>query len=178
MGLATIATLAATGVTTYLSIEQAQAQNAAIRNAQASQGRAAAVQQEQLVEQAAVERRRIQNQTQQIEGRLRVAAGESGVGLGGSIEALGRQAQIDQATNLAILDSNLDNEQRRVQSGLEANLASLAAGQQNPLLAGLMGGLGGLQTGLSIASGIESVRRLDETPRPRLNQAFTIGGQA
>lgn len=176
MGAAALITLAATGATAFLQVQQARAQNKAISRAQASQQKAAGVQQRQLVEQAAVERRRIQDQTQQIEGRLRVAAGESGVGLGGSTAALGRQAQFDQASNLSILGSNLGNEQARVQSGLEANLANLSANQQNPLLAGLMGGLGGLQTGLSISSGISSIQRLDKTPEPKLNKAYTIGG--
>lgn len=173
MAVTTIATLAATGITTYLSIQQARSQNAAISRAQASQVNAAAVQQEQLVEQAAVERRRIQNQTQQIEGRLRVAAGEAGVGLGGSTAALDRQAGIDQATNLTILDNNLENQQQRVTSGLEANLASLSANQQNPLLAGLVGGLGGLQTGLNIGGAIESNRRLNNTPQPQLDPRYS-----
>lgn len=176
MAVSSLVTLAAAGASTFLTIEQARAQNKAIQRSMNSQAQAAGIQQEQLVEQAAVERRRIQNQTQQIEGRLRVAAGESGVGLGGSMEALGRQAQIDQATNLAILDSNLDNQQQRVQSGLEANLASLSAQTQNPLLAGLVGGINGLQTGLSIGNAFTQNERLANTPEPQLNQAYTIGG--
>lgn len=158
---------------TATSAQAARRRNDAIERSMASQSRSAAVRQRQVAEQAAVERQKEIDAAHRIRGRLRVAAGEAGVGLGGSYAALMRQADTDAATNVDIINRNENAQQTQLRSGLEANLSTLSSRTQNPLIAGLSGGLSGLQTGLSIGGGIRSARELGETPEPGESRTIT-----
>ena len=139
------------------SAAAASRQNKAIRASMASQQQASSVQTKQLQRQTNVERDKEISISRQIAGRIRVHAAESGVGFGGSTEALQRQNVIDVSTNLGILDQNLTSNIDRVRSGLVADLTALQARRRSTTLDALMGGLSGLQTGLSIAGGINSI---------------------
>lgn len=130
----------------------ASARNRAIAASMQSQRSAMATQQRQVQQSAAVERAKQIQQAQQIAGRLRVAAGESGVGMGGSMAALLRQTDLDAGMNLAILDQNLANQLAAIRTSGMAHMQQTASQAQNPLLAGIGGGLQGLSTGLSVAS--------------------------
>ena len=150
--------LAAAFAGTATSAMQARAQNAAAaRSAKAAQ-KAADVKRDQLEKQAAVERKKQQNLSAQIRGRLAVSAAASGAGFGGSYDALMVQTDTDEAMNLGILEDNLASNRAMVDSGLEADLASISGHTSNTLLAAFNGGIQGLSAGLSIARGIKDMR--------------------
>lgn len=143
------------------SAAAASQQNRNIERSMQSQVNAANTQQQQLVDQSALERIKNIRQAQQIQGRIRVSAGERGIAYSsGSIGALQRQGDYDASLNDAIIGRNLSNQIARVRSGAQANLTALASSQQSPILAGLMGGVQGLQTGLSIGAAVDNIGQL------------------
>lgn len=164
LALLTIGGAATTAATTVVG---AQRQNRAIRESVRSQREAASAQAMQLSRQAQTERAQQIRQLSTIRGKIRVAAGESGVGMSGSMALLENQAEFDAARNLSTIGANLAANVQRVQSGLAANTAQLQAMEQNPILAGFMGGLQGFQTGLSISqAGIEVGRYIKDLKGP------------
>lgn len=171
--LSIIGTAASTGVSYYASTEAARNQNDAIKKSMESRQQAAELRQDQLAEQAAIERQKQHDRSQQILGRVRVAAAEAGVGMGGTYSALAAQAEIDRGRNEQIINRNFLNNVALIQSGQQADHLALSAQMQNPVLAGLTGGLTGLQTGLSISQGIGSLGRLGSTPNPEPYQPVT-----
>ncbi len=146
-------TLAIVGGTAALggfsSYEQAKSQQDYQSAVQSAQRKAVGIQNAQLSDQAALERLKSHNQANLIRSRLRVAAGESGIGFGGTYEALVRQADYDEGLNAEIINRNLMN-------GIKASNSQLQVGQPqlNPLLAAFMGGLQGGQSGLSIGNSV------------------------
>lgn len=123
----------------------------------------------QIGRQLTIEQLKVQHEAERIRGRLRVASAEAGVGMGGSHQALMRQAGVDEAFNLAILLVNFEDTAMRIQSDAEAaavgvnqqlvaNLNSLSLMKSNPLLAGVQGGLGGFTTGLQIGQGVKNIK--------------------
>lgn len=155
---------AAFGATT--SFMGAKSQNAALRQSMASQQAAAQQQMGQVSQAAAVEREKRLKEAQQIQGRIRVAAGEAGVGMGGSIAALSQQSELDLGTNLAIIDQNYANNIAAIRSGAQANLQSLASNISNPIFDALSGGMSGASTGLSIGGAVSNWTTLQNTPKP------------
>lgn len=152
------------------SVAGARQQNDAIQRSMNSQVNAATRQKQQLQDSAAVERQKIERRKQQMEGRIRVRAGEAGIGIeGGTTQALLRQADFDEGFNLGLLDRNLKNQFAAVDTGLEANLARLEAEETNPLLAAFTGVLGGLDAGLSI---VGAARELDELRNTDIPEGF------
>ena len=139
------------------SFASARAQNNAIRTSQQSAREAAAAQQQQLLDQTAAERRKRIVESQQITGRIRAAAAESG-GLGGTTEALLRQNALDTQMNDQNIQMSYRNNAERIRSGLNADLAQLSASSRNILLDTFMGTASGGSAGLSIGSGYNSVR--------------------
>lgn len=133
-------------------------QNKAIARSQRSTVNAATVQQNQLAQSAANEKRKRLSEVRAIEGRLRVVAADAGVGIGGSYEALLRQNDIDTATNIRIIEQNYTNGVARIQSGASADLDRLAASTRNPILDTFTGALQGLQSGLAIAGGLSALK--------------------
>src|SRR5436190_22944530 len=95
-----------------------QREQAALQQAHIT--RAAALQIQQVGEQAALETLRLKHETEQIMGRLRVTAADAGTGMGGSFQALSRQAFVDQALNAAIVQHNYENSVLRIRSDSEA----------------------------------------------------------
>jgi len=142
------------GVSAFAS---ARAQNSAIRTSQQSARESAAAQQKQLLDQTAAERRKRIVESQQISGRIRAAAAESG-GLGGTTEALLRQNALDATMNDQNIQTSYRNNAERIRSGLNADLAQLGASSRNLLLDSFMGTAGGASAGLSIGQGYNSVR--------------------
>jgi hypothetical protein len=137
------------------SVGSAAYQNAQA-NARAKQAMEAARKQQaaQMVasqQQTLAEKNKRLNEAQLIRSRLRVAAGESGLGFGGTYEALVNQADYDAAANVGILQQNLARNILALSLGGEAQMASLVPVQTSPLLSGISGGLQGLSTGLAIA---------------------------
>lgn len=137
-------------VSAAASAAAARQKDQAVKRSMRSAERAAEVQRKQISDAEAIELRKRQNEAAMIRGRLRVTGAEAGVGDG--IVSLFRQSEIDDQWGQEIIRLNAENERQRVATGLQANLDNLAANGQNALLAGLMGGLGGYQTGLQIES--------------------------
>jgi len=148
-----IAGAAAAGATAYEGVRK---QNAAIEASQRAQGEAAGLQQQQLTEAAALERNKRINEANMIRSRLRVSAGERGVGMAGSTAAFMRQLDYAASMNMAIINRNLANQNRAVMSGAQANIAALTAGLGNRLLSAFSGALGGASTGLQIGGAFPS----------------------
>lgn len=141
------------------SAYSASQQNKSIQASMDAQAQSANTQQSQLAAQAGVERKKRQQESAQIEGRLRVAAGEAGTNIdSGSYQALVRQNDYDLAYNEQILNQNYDNQIALVRSGADANFASLQSQSQNVMISGFQGALSGLSTGLSIANGISNAK--------------------
>lgn len=148
----------------------AQKQNAALRQSMASQQAAAQQQMGQVAQAAAVEREKRLKEAQQIQGRIRVAAGEAGIGMGGSIAALSRQSELDLGTNLAIIDQNYANNIAAIRSGAQANLQSLSSQIGNPILNAFSGAFSGAGTGLAIGGAVGDWMTLQNTPKPTRQQ--------
>lgn len=166
MGVAAPLLIGGTVAGAGLSVASAQSRNRAIGRSMRSANDAAGTTLGQLADQTALERLRRVRQTEQIIGRLRVASAEAGGGFGGSAAALERQAQFDSGIDRAIIDANYSNNANRVLSGLDAQELSLSSQTVNPLLAGLFGGVQGLQTGLQIYGGAQAIGDLLKTPVP------------
>lgn len=149
------------------SAMQARSQNRAISRAASSQQNAARTQAQQLSNQSSVEKLRRQREAAQIRGRLRVAAGEAGVGLGGTTAALMRQADSDEQLNVNMIDQNTRNQLARINTGLAANVTSLSSQIRSPILDAFAGGVGGFQTGLSLGQAGTSFQQLGNTPNPQ-----------
>lgn len=146
------------GVGAGMGAMQAKEQNSSLERAMAAQAAAAEVSQTQNVQQAALERLKRARLAHQIEGKLRVATGATGVNL----DSLSRQNAQDANTDASLIDANLANNILAIRSGTQANLTSLESQTINPLLAGFMGSLEGLNTGLSLGSSLDELRRRPE----------------
>jgi|GEM_PF-3703287 len=151
---------AAAATQTGLTLFTANEQNKAIQDAQNANAQAAAVRNQQLVNQSALEKAKQQRQAAQIEARIRVAAGQAGTSSSsGTFAALLQQADTDSALNLDILDTNLQTQLAASNAGQQADATRLQSSAQNPLLAGISGALSGTSTGLSLAGGIQQLNK-------------------
>lgn len=162
-----------------LQAMQAAEKNASIKRAQEAQAKAVALQSQQITEQQAVQRNQMTNRANMIQSRLRVAAGESGLGLGGTYQALSRQADYDAAMNQKISAINAKNNIANVRSGGAANIAGLQGQMDNPALAGIMGGVQGFGLGLGLANSIGGIANSLSTTAttvttPDLNNGFQV----
>ena len=150
------AVASATG--TGLSIAESQQQNKAMKLAAKRSRQAAELAEMQAVDQRQLDRQKEIDQSRQIEGRIKVAMGESGVSLaGGTANALLRQNLATTKENLGIINLNTSNQVRRIQSEGSAMAADYMGRTTNTLVQGITGFLGGAQTGLSIASAGDSL---------------------
>lgn len=159
------------GVSTYA---QAQSQNAANRRSEASARAASQASMDQLVAQTAEERRKRILESQQLTGKLRAAAAESGA-LGGSFDALLQQNALDLARTDQILTDNYKAQAERVRTGLEADLASIQGRQRSSIFDTLTGTAGGAQAGLAIGNLYDSVTTYKGT-KPR-DPSLGYGGR-
>ena len=149
-------------------------QNQAIGRSQASLFKSTEVAQQQLADSASLERLKVARNAAQIEGRIRAARGTSGQGMAGSTLAILRQNDITEAENIAIIGQNLRNQNARVQSGFEAEANRLNAGLTNPNLAAVMGGLSGLNSGISLSQGFAGISKSFRTREPDPFQPVNI----
>lgn len=175
--LIVMAGMAAAGAA--MSAKAARDRNKAIGRSITAQQQAAGVQNQQLADQTAVENMKTMRAAHQLQGRVRVAAGEAGATAGGSFAALDRQTAFDAGLNLAIGRQNLGNNQALVNSQYKAQATGAMSQWQNPLMAGFMGGVSGAQTGLAIggtASSIGSLASAGGGSSPIATGDFTIGG--
>ncbi len=122
------------------------AQQARIINKQTRQQMAIAQQKAQVEQSKAI------NKANLIQSRLRVAAGESGIGYGGTFDALTRQVDFDTDINLRISNQNLSNRIRSLRLGTAASLISARPLSQSVELAALSSGVEAFQTGLSLGA--------------------------
>lgn len=141
-----------TALTAYMSYEQAKSAQEYQASQQKAAKRAVGVQNRQLSDAANLERLKSLNEANLIRSRIRVAAGESGIGFGGTYEALMHQADYDAAINEEIINRNLMTGIQRSNSALQAG-----APQLNPILAGILGGLGGAKQGMGIGGDIGKI---------------------
>jgi len=146
------------------SAASAAQQNAAARAAAktASQRGAAmaasgAIQMQQIRQAAAQQRAERLDEAHRLRSRIRVAAGESGIGYGGTYEAMMRQVDFDAAAAAGSITRNESWALRRAQFGLSADLAPLREPyQMQPIaLAGFTGGLSGAISGLRISRALD-----------------------
>jgi len=133
---------------------QASQQNKAMRAAAESVNRAAVVQMRQIRSQEALEREKRKDVAHILRQRLRVAAGETGIGYGGTFGALMQQVDIDEAMNLQILSRNALMQMQYARSGAEANLAQLESSIISPILSGVASGIAGFGQGMAIGSAV------------------------
>jgi len=161
---------ATAGVGVYASATQAQQANKFGRKQQQAQTHAAQVQERQIEAQAALEKEKTEREAHHIRSTLRVAAGESGLGLGGTYEALMRQADLDQALNTEIIERNAAMAIQSAYSQVQPRPPT-----QNALLAGIMGGLGGAQTGLSLGAAGMGLQQSMTTPPQRTPSQMGLG---
>lgn len=139
------------GVTSILG---AGAQQDAVENS-------AAIQAKQLSDQRVNEQENRKAQALALRGRLRVIAADAGTGFGGSEAQLEAANQYAANRDAKIIDQNYQNSLAAINAGVQN-----AAAANNPLLAGLGGGITGLSTGLSLGAAYNSFA----TPVPSTQQ--------
>jgi len=143
------------GTAGYQGYAQNKATTDAASRAAAAQNDAIAVGQEQVGDQASLEKQKVFDEAQQLKSRIRVAAGESGMGTGsGTAKALTRQADFDTAKNFQIIGRNKKNNIKAIRSGGKARIAGLERPSRNPLLEGMMNGVQGFGSGLYIGNNL------------------------
>lgn len=153
IGLAIASAALSAGAGTFTAVSQ----NQAVKRQQSAVRRAAKVQQTQMAAAAELEREKRFQEARQVQARIRVASGESGLGIGGTTAALIRQADIDRAANEEIARKNLAMNLENVQSQAQATIAGLGGNLVNPIIQGVRGGIGGFDTGLRIGGSIRSL---------------------
>ena len=167
-----IALAIAGGATSAVGAAQ---QNRAVKRSQDAARKNAEITRKQLGDAADLEVRKNQQESGRVRGRLRTAAAESGLEFTGSYDTLERQAAIDEATNLAIINQNEYNQTMRIYSGLESELASLQSRSQNVLLSSVSGAISGASTGLSIKNALGTGGGGD-SPLDVPDPSTTVGG--
>ena len=149
-----LSTLAAAGSAVYST----QQQNKAAEARQDAAEEAARIQSIQLGEVAAADKAEVTLEAEVIQGRIRVAAGESGIGTGGSAAAIALAADLAEKRSLSAIDRKLGLDIRSLESRIPR------AATTSPFLAGALGALGGVSSGLSIASNIKGIRTNIDAP--------------
>jgi hypothetical protein len=150
------------GATSYVSAAQASKQNErdekyreAVHAAETLQKRQ---QMREAQEAAQVESNKRLNEANLIRSRIRVAAGEAGIGFGGTYEALERQTDYDAETNVDLIEKNLRNQIKTI--GLGGSLFQNASTPPGTaaMLGGASGFMSGANTGLSIINAAGGVK--------------------
>lgn len=153
-----ISTVAGAGI--GLAGQREQSRNA--RRSAASARTSAQTQLDQTSDQASLERLKLRRARRRAEGRLAVTAADAGVGTGETFDALLGDLDNEAAINERIIDVNLTNNRRALESGLRSTVQRLEASVPNAFLSTLTGALGGFNTGLSILTAGEAVSDLGE----------------
>lgn len=153
-------------VSAATSAVAAQRQNAQIGKSMRSAQQSAQLEREAATKSADLEMRQRRNEADRIRGLISVSAAERGVGMGGSVEALQRQADYDQALNEAVIDTNLYYQTKGIEQGYKATTNRLRSQGAMPVVQALLGGLSGFSTGLQIGNGLQSMRVGADVPTP------------
>lgn len=138
------------GITAAASAAAANQQRQQAQKNASNAARSANIRVAQLGDSASLERKKAARDAARIRGIISVNAAERGVGVGGSVEALLRQAELDEANNANTVDTNLSNESLNIRSEYTALESRLRGSAPNPFFAGFQGGLSGAATGLSL----------------------------
>lgn len=146
-----------------------QANKGARRSARAA-GAAAQVEADQTSRAAALERYKRRREAEMVRGRIRTLSSTAGTGVGGSVAATLRQADLDAATESAVIAENERAGLDRISSELTATEIALGNQTRSVLLSGLTMAMSGISTGLSLGAGFE---RLDQVSQP-LGQFPTV----
>lgn len=132
----------------------AVAQNRAVRRSMEANRTAVETQQQQVADQAALEKQKRLNQAQQVSGRLRVVQADTGLSMGQTFDLLDQQVAYDAALDTEIIRRNAANQIMGVRSGGAATAERLRSQSANPLAQLFGGALSGYSTGLSIGSSL------------------------
>lgn len=141
--------IAAAGIggMSYMQASKAQSeQEAQIKAAYEAQQRAIAADNRQIVAQESLEKKKAISQSRLLLSRIRVTAGESGLGIGGTYENLMRQTDYDSWLNTQIIGQNASNQLAQAAGRMQPQPFQA----MSPLLDGLSAGIGGFSTGLGI----------------------------
>ena len=149
---------AATAGMGYLSTQE---QKEAAYEAAEKQGlagkEAAEVGMGQAAEQAAIGRAKRISQARLLQSRLRAAAGEAGIGTGGTYQAINRQIAYDTAINQDILARRLAQNYRISRAGFASQLAGVGSFAASPIVEAFLAGMQGTTTGLAIGTNIAAM---------------------
>jgi hypothetical protein len=121
------------------------------KKAMAAQAAAADVNNRLIRSQESDQSRKAMAQSRLTMARIRVTAGESGLGLGGTYDALMRQAQYDANVNQDNIHANAFNR-------MLGNSVMQPVQGGNGAMGVLMSGLGGFQTGMSIGNDLMPIK--------------------
>ena len=142
---------------------EAERRNEATRRAAAGQAaarnRAIAVNQKQIAASKSLEAAKLANRANMVRSRLRVAAGESGMGMGGTYEALMRQTDYEEAVEGEILTRNALAEiaSARAEGAKETYMPA------SPLMEAMAASSRGFSSGLQLGANIQSLTGKDES---------------
>lgn len=146
---------------------QASARNRGLRRAAGSARESAQSEIDQTSRAAALQKLKRRQEAAAIRGRLRVLGSSAGTGVGGSVDATFRQADLDEALSLAVIDENRRNAIVRANSRLRAQLVGLDNQRQSVAASALGAGLSGFTTGLQLAQSFEQLDQVnDPIPTP------------
>ena len=107
----------------------------------------------QIDQAEALQKQRRVDEFNRLLGSIRVSRSGAGVSSGSTLAALERQSTIDALIDVGIIEANAAASFRQAQGQLAAETFAAYADLGSPILAGLSGGLGGVQTGLAIDRG-------------------------
>lgn len=141
-----------------LSVAQAQAQNRAIENQQRREYDALGFETGAVRRRAANRSDDVRRASAQIEGRLRVLEAFSGGGGVGFDRVQGVNAY-ETGLNLGRIEQEADEQVASLRLTRLGRIQSLESQVQNPLFAGILGGLGSASSGLALGSQIERLNR-------------------
>ena len=159
------------------SMMAAKQQNAAVKRSMYTTKKYAEMRRDSIIERRGImqkqtlasrdaETLKTMRRASEVRGKIRVAQASGGLSTGsGSAARMVKQADIDEASNLGILNTNTANRMQMMNidyknmnlenmAGYEQNINQALAQGQNEMLAGLSGGASGLSTGLGIQRGI------------------------
>lgn len=153
--LTTIGSAALGAVT---SASQARAQGRALQASADSSARAAAIQRSQVSEQAEQLLLESRRERDRLQGTSRVLAADAGLSFGTTQRDIEFSIAESAAEDQANIMRNLDNENLRIQSGLDARLEELEASGTNTGLRTISGLIEGGATGLRLGQSVRSLR--------------------
>ncbi len=138
------------GVAAYGANEDAKAQKAGQSQALTAQVQAAGVAREQVKAQGDLEKQKNFDAAHRLRSTARVAAGEAGLGLSGSTNAILRQISFDAQANNIIINRNTNMGLARIQSGIQP-VGPAIDPFTNALVAGMQGAGSGLAIGAQLS---------------------------